>query len=509
MKTSFVFNLNLIFSLFIVSSAFPASVFTVVGTVMDVDGTLATSGLEVIVNNETRKLTITTTVGKQEAGKYGVVFVDTENKSVAAEGDVLKITIKDDAQVLASLTYHLTAKDVEEATAIVDIQFKSLTLMNQPSVFTVAGTVRNADGTLAASGLEVIVSNETRKLSATAILGKQDAGKYSIAFVDTQNKAVAAEGDILKVTVKDAKQTLASLIYNLTATDIAKAVAIVDIKLGSVIPKNQPPVASFSFSPKTPAENTEITFDSSASYDPDGKIASYEWDFGDSSVGKGQVVKHSYASEGSYEVTLTVKDNDGTKTVVTEQIKVTDVSRLRDTINSKLSQRPVYPPYLLDTDSFLSSVNTIWQNVTDWFRRDDLTDNYEELYGTGIEYDSLRFRALLNARSFLEKGDIANAEKYLKKADTYGELSYMSFQGANYVFGANLEVAKTIAQSIKDGCQTAVTFGLKFVNPTAAKVADYIYDAIDFGIESYLGDKEKAKRDFMVKLGINIIFKRS
>ncbi len=110
---------------------------------------------------------------------------------------------------------------------------------------------------------------------------------------------------------------------------------------------------------------------------------------------------------------------------------------------------PVYPPYLLDTDSFSSAVNTIWQDFTNWFRWNDLTDNYEELYYTGIEYDSLRYTALIRARDFLNRGDIANARKYLEKADTYAELSYLSFQGASYVFEANLEVAETIAQSIK------------------------------------------------------------
>lgn len=76
------------------------------------------------------------------------------------------------------------------------------------------------------------------------------------------------------------------------------------------------------------------------------------------------------------------------------QKPVEDVSKLKSTINTKLLQRPIYPPYLLDTDSFMSAVNTIWQNFTDWFRRNNLTDNYEELYYTGIEYDNMRFNAL-------------------------------------------------------------------------------------------------------------------
>ncbi|MBM3241061.1 hypothetical protein FJZ31_32660 [Candidatus Poribacteria bacterium] len=98
-------------------------------------------------------------------------------------------------------------------------------------VFTVVGTVENADDTLAADGLEVVVSNETKKLTATTILGEQESGRYGVAFVDTENKTVAAEGDSLKVTVKSEGDILGSQIYKLTFEDIVKARAIVDITL--------------------------------------------------------------------------------------------------------------------------------------------------------------------------------------------------------------------------------------------------------------------------------------
>jgi len=51
-------------------------------------------------------------------------------------------------------------------------------------------------------------------------------------------------------------------------------------------PEPQPPIASFTYTPKNPMVGGNIEFDTSASYDPDGYIVSYEWDFGDGSSGE-------------------------------------------------------------------------------------------------------------------------------------------------------------------------------------------------------------------------------
>jgi len=47
---------------------------------------------------------------------------------------------------------------------------------------------------------------------------------------------------------------------------------------------NQAPIASFTFSPSNPLLYDIVTFNASASYDPDGSIVSYAWDFGDGNV---------------------------------------------------------------------------------------------------------------------------------------------------------------------------------------------------------------------------------
>ena len=53
------------------------------------------------------------------------------------------------------------------------------------------------------------------------------------------------------------------------------------------------------------------SFDGSGSADYDGTIVSYDWTFGDGTAGSGATVVHTYATPGTYPVTLTVTDNEG------------------------------------------------------------------------------------------------------------------------------------------------------------------------------------------------------
>jgi len=68
--------------------------------------------------------------------------------------------------------------------------------------------------------------------------------------------------------------------------------------------------------------NPTYRFDASASYDLDGEISSFEWDFGDGTIGSGETVAHAYPYPGTYEVTLTVIDDDGLSVSVGRPIQV-------------------------------------------------------------------------------------------------------------------------------------------------------------------------------------------
>ena len=58
--------------------------------------------------------------------------------------------------------------------------------------------------------------------------------------------------------------------------------------------------------------NKTVVFDGSRSYDPDGQIKSFVWDFGDGSSGWGNAPTHIYTASGTYIATLTVTDDNGT-----------------------------------------------------------------------------------------------------------------------------------------------------------------------------------------------------
>ena len=64
-----------------------------------------------------------------------------------------------------------------------------------------------------------------------------------------------------------------------------------------------------------------ITFDASESTD-DGKITAYEWDFDDGETATGPMVEHRYLWPRNYEVVLTLTDDDGGQTRVTETLHI-------------------------------------------------------------------------------------------------------------------------------------------------------------------------------------------
>lgn len=107
-------------------------------------------------------------------------------------------------------------------------------------------------------------------------------------------------------------------------TQLPVEVAEKSIEMLSIPYQNIPPVADFTWQPETPLVGEEVTFDGTLSYDPDGEIYGYNWDFGDGNwtAGPNGIVKHTYKQAGEYTVALTVEDMLGGMATIEKTIRV-------------------------------------------------------------------------------------------------------------------------------------------------------------------------------------------
>ena len=94
------------------------------------------------------------------------------------------------------------------------------------------------------------------------------------------------------------------------------------VKQAKAFDAEEAPNAVFTYQPTTPTVGQEVTFDATASTDPDRDIESYEWSFGDGAEAAGQTVTHAYEEFGTQSVVLTVTDSFGNQSTFSSEIRV-------------------------------------------------------------------------------------------------------------------------------------------------------------------------------------------
>jgi PKD repeat protein len=118
-------------------------------------------------------------------------------------------------------------------------------------------------------------------------------------------------------------------------------------------------------------------FSGLASYDHDGTIISYQWDFGDGTPNvSGSSVFHTFAATGTYEVSLTVTDNQGavdtdtciitvkTPSIKIDQVWMTDLNDVSKTIFKQGEVIRYHIRFTTEGGAFFTKAKGTARNIT-------------------------------------------------------------------------------------------------------------------------------------------------
>jgi len=204
-------------------------------------------------------------------------------------------------------TLSLTVTDDNGATgtATTSISVSSVPTANQPPVARIS-----ASPTSGTAPLPVSVNANQSTDDGTIV-------SYSWNFGDGSSSQSAATSHTYSAA--------GTYTLSLTVTDDngATGTATTSISVSAPPTVNQSPVARISATPTSGVSALLVNVDASGSTDDNG-IVSYSWSFGDGNSSQNAVTSHTYATAGSYNLTLTVTDGSGLTGSTSTTINVFD-----------------------------------------------------------------------------------------------------------------------------------------------------------------------------------------
>jgi PKD domain len=121
---------------------------------------------------------------------------------------------------------------------------------------------------------------------------------------------------------------------------------------------NQPPVPIMSGLPVDWGGPFTLTFEGGGSFDLDGQVVGYEWDFGDGGTSTEQTPTHGYLATGTFTVSLTVTDDDGGTATAFEDLTITGVTSVDFAPEVRL--HPEEDHFPMNPVTFVDGANLQW-----------------------------------------------------------------------------------------------------------------------------------------------------
>jgi PKD repeat protein len=228
-------------------------------------------------------------------------------------------------------------------------------IYNQSGEYTVTLNVTDNDGLSAETALIIDVYNTPPLASFTVsndtvytlepvffnASQSSDPDGDIVAFLWDFNDGGIGEGEVANHTYTE------DGIYEVTLT--------VEDDLGSttnasitITVLNRSPEVSFTESTLTPLVNENVTFNATQSFDLDGTIIKYLWDFGDGTNSTEVIATHNYSTNGTFIVTLYVTDDDNSTTSTNKTVTVTLPSRRILKLMTQFEENPIRQNRILE-----------------------------------------------------------------------------------------------------------------------------------------------------------------
>ncbi len=197
-----------------------------------------------------------------------------------------------------------------------------------PIIHDIAVTQVKATPTAVKAGETVFINvTITNQGNATEMFGVTTYYDTNTIGTQTGISLNAGESDVVPFSWDTSDVVGATYTISAEASQVPGEINVTNNKLIDdtvTVTPLQTPMASFELHPTSPLVGDTVTFNASASYDPDGTIVSYFWDFGDgtNATETDPIATHTYTEPETYTVTLTVTDNDGLTETTTKDITV-------------------------------------------------------------------------------------------------------------------------------------------------------------------------------------------
>ena len=295
----------------------------------------------------------------RESGGEGIAVFDPANvtdnlvqsSGQRQESDGITVTVQaSDTQVVEN-TITSTTGDGLHVNDVSNLTIRNNTfdfnsewavrLTSMPGVETVASSTLGDTGPVTATGTDFKLRGGTLS-GVTLPTGQQDIG----VVLEAENTSTSGQVR-LDVTYDDAavseidESTLSMWRYDgawsevggTNGVDTAGNVVFANVTSFSqfaLLADNEPPTVSLTATPTSVTAGEVVTFDASASFDSDGEIVEYRWDFDDDGtvdeVGRSNKTTHAYAASGTYDANITVVDDGDDTNTTSATVTVTAVS---------------------------------------------------------------------------------------------------------------------------------------------------------------------------------------